>query len=596
MSENGSDDADASPPQEWGSDFVVDLLEAYGFDYVSFNPGASFRGIEESLVNYHDNESPTVVETPHEGLSVSIAHGHAKATGEPALCILHNVVGTLHGAMGLYNAYIDRVPILALSGTGPMRKSERRPWIDWIHSALVQGNIVREYVKWDDQPDDIDGVAESVIRAHRIANTAPKGPAYVTLDHSVQECALDEPMELPDLDDYRAPTKAAPDPAAVERAADLLADAESPVVLVDQVGDSREAVDDLVDLAEELGAPVIDPRHRRFNFPNTHPLCLSGREFIEDADVILGVDVWSYGQVTKETDKVRHENVPVTDEDVAIIDVGTQDLEVSSLFPNYYALEAIDVPILADSELAVGQLADAVADRMATDADARRRAAERRETYAEVHADQREQWWADAEAEWDDDPISPARIAGELWDVVRDEEWVIVNGTLRGWPHKLWDIDEFDQYIGGGSGGGGVGYGVGAAIGGALAYDSTDRIPINLQTDGDLMFYPNALWVMGHYEIPLLSVVHNNRSLYNSTNHRIKLADHRGRDASHESAMIGTGLVDPTPDYATIAEGMGVNGYGPIEDPDEIVGALEQALEDVKNGQPALVDVISKPR
>lgn len=596
MSEQDSDEPDSVNEQEWGSDFIVDLLAAYGFDHVAFNPGASFRGIEESLVNYHGNTSPTVIETPHEGLSVSIAHGYAKATGEPALCLLHNVVGTLHGAMGLYNAYIDRVPVLALSGTGPMQKSHRRPWIDWIHSALIQGNLVREYVKWDDQPDHIDGVAESIIRAHRIANTEPKGPTYVTLDHGVQECALDEPMEIPDLSGFEPPTSTGPDPAGIDRAAEILVDAESPVILVDQVGDSREAVSDLVTLAEKLGAPVFDNRHRRFNFPNTHPLCLSGTERVEEADVILGVDIWSYGMVTKDTDRIRHENTDITRDDVTVIDIGNQDLEASSLFPNYYSLEEIDVPILANSEIAVGQLADAVQKRLQANEDSRRRAGERYERYATQHDEQRVKWLKDAEDEWDDEPISPARIAGEIWNVIEDEEWVVVNGTLRGWPHKLWEIEEFDQYIGGGSGGGGIGYGIGAAIGGALAYADTDRVPINLQTDGDLMFYPNALWTMAHYDIPLFNVVHNNQSLYNSTNHRMKLAGYRGRDDSYESALIGTGFVDPTPDYASLAESMGVKGFGPVKDPDELGPTLARAWESVIEGHPVLVDVLSKPR
>lgn len=581
--------------QEWGSDVAADLLKAYGFPFVSFNPGASFRGLEESIVNYNDNV-PEVIETAHEGLSVSIAHGHAKATGEPALCILHDVVGTLHGTMSLYNAYCDRVPVLALSGTGPMRKSKRRPWIDWIHTALVQGNLVREFVKWDDQPAHVDGVVDSVLRGVRIADTPPKGPTYVTLDHDVQECELDESIQMPAFEQVEPPSRMAPDPDAVERAADILAGAELPVVLVDQVGDSREAVESLVDFAETLGAAVVDSRKRRYNFPNTHPLDLSGTEVYREADVILALDVWSPNYTLMDTDRVRHELSDAVSDDAQFIDVGTHDLEASSLTGEYYALRETDVAIMANTELAIPELRDAVAERLDDDNEARQRADQRADELADRHREQREAWAETAADAWDETPVSVPRLAGELWDLLEDERWVLVNGTLRGWPHRLWDIDEYDQYIGGESGGGGVGYGIGAAIGGALAYAETDRVPVNLQPDGDFMFYPGALWTMAHYEVPILNVVHNNRSLYNSTEHRMRLAEYRGRDESYESALVGTGIWDPTPDYAGIAESMGVNGYGPVEDPDDIAPALEAAWEDVVAGEPALVDVVCQPR
>jgi acetolactate synthase-1/2/3 large subunit len=581
--------------QEWGSDLIADVLKAYGWEYVPFNPGASFRGIEESIVNYNDNQ-PTVIETPHEGLSVSIAHGHAKATGDPAVCILHDVVGTLHGAMSLYNAYVDRVPIVTLSGTGPLRKSRRRPWIEWIHTAINQGELVREYTKWDDQPTAIDGVVESLTRAHRLADTRPKGPTYVTFDHDIQEGELDEPVELPDLERLGPPTRMAPDPDAIEAAADRLVAAETPVIIADQVGDSRRAVDALVDLSAELGAAVIDPRKRRFNLPNTHPMDLSGTEIHREADLVLALDVWSLDYTLTDTDNTDYTSTEAIDPDTEIVEIGTRELGVSSLIADYYDQRETELSIMADTALAVPALRDAVRDRLDANDAARARAEERSESFAERHDRQRAQWESEAADAWDETPVSVPRLAGEVWDLIEDESWVLVNGTLREWTHRLWEIDEYDSYVGGRSGGAGVGYGIGAAIGAALAYEDSDRVPINLQADGDLMFYPNALWTMGHYEIPMLTVIHNNRSLYNSTEHRMNLARYRGRDDSLERAMIGTGYWDPTPDYATMAESMGVAGYGPIEDPDDIAPALQSAWADVQAGRPALVDVVCQPR
>ncbi|MPZ72576.1 MAG: hypothetical protein GEU74_04990 [Nitriliruptorales bacterium] len=139
-----------SIPRTYGSDVMVDAMQAYGLKYVSLNPGSSFRGLHDSLVNYGEG-SPEIIECPHEKVAVGLAHGYTKASGEPMAVILHDVVGLLQGTMGIYYAYIDRSPVIVFGGTGPMALERRRPNIDWIHTANVQGNAVRDYTKWDDQ-------------------------------------------------------------------------------------------------------------------------------------------------------------------------------------------------------------------------------------------------------------------------------------------------------------------------------------------------------------------------------------------------------------------------------------------------------------
>jgi acetolactate synthase-1/2/3 large subunit len=590
-------DVDAAK-QQWGSDFVADLLKAYGFEFVSFNPGASFRAIEESIVNYNDN-TPEVIQTQNEELSVSIAHGHAKATGEPALCLLHDTVGTLNGAMGVYNAYVDRVPLLLLGGNGPRRKSKRRPWIDWIHTNLDQGALVREYTKWDDEPAHVDGVADSIVRAHNVANTRPKGPVYVTLDHELQEAELDEPVPMPELEAFPEPMRPAPDLGVIGRIADMLIEADRPVALVDAVGDSRRAVEALVDLAEDLALPVVDsygPFPHRYNFPNTHPMNLTGTEVLQDADLVLALDARNPDLKLQTVDRATHERSDRIEGEFDLITIGMNDLEISSLTADYDALHETTLSVLADTDSAIPALHDAVQERLDADEDAERRVQKRFDELATEHNQRRRTWREAAEEAWDERPISVARLAGELWETIREDEWVMVAGTLSGWSHRLWEIDEFDRYVGGTSGGGGVGYGIGAAIGGALAYAGTDRIPINLQADGDLMQFLSGLWTIAHHDVPLFTVVHNNRCLYNSTRHRMDLAELRGRDASFERALIGTSLTDPTPEYAAVAEALGVSGYGPIEEPDDLGPTLRAAWDEAKTGNAVLVDVVSQPR
>jgi len=157
-------------PSAWQSDIIADLIKQYGFPFITLNPGASYRGLHDSLVNHNGNNPPMLV-CQHEKIAVQIAHGYAKATGEPLAVIVHNVVGLLHSTMGVYYAYTDRAPVFLIGATGPMDEGKRRPRVDWAHTANVQGNQVRDYVKWDYQPGGIDGVVDSFARAYSIMMT-----------------------------------------------------------------------------------------------------------------------------------------------------------------------------------------------------------------------------------------------------------------------------------------------------------------------------------------------------------------------------------------------------------------------------------------
>ncbi|MFN8164229.1 MAG: thiamine pyrophosphate-binding protein [Solirubrobacterales bacterium] len=251
----------------YGSDAIVDLLEAAGIEHVALNPGATFRGIQDSIVQRPG--SPSLALCMHESVAVAVAHGYAKAAGRPMAVLLHNVVGLQNASMAVYNAWCDRAPILLIGGTGPKSKARRRPWIDWIHTANSQGEIVRNYVKWDDEPTDMASVPESFARAITAMSGEPAGPVYLCYDISLQEDELEEPLEL-DLGGYPNPTAPAPAPAALERMAALLGEARAPVILAGHCGGRAEEMEALGDLAESLGAPVIDTGVR-LALPTGHP-------------------------------------------------------------------------------------------------------------------------------------------------------------------------------------------------------------------------------------------------------------------------------------------------------------------------------------
>src|SRR5581483_2260776 len=211
---------------EFGSDYIVEVIRALGIEYAAFNPGSSFRGIHDSLVNFAGQQRPEIIECLHEEISVAIAHGYAKAAGRPMVAIAHNVVGLQHATMAIFNAWVDRVPILVVGGTVPVDPMRRRPRIDWIHTALVQGNLVRDFVKWYDQPPSLAACAESLTRAYKVATTQPTAPVYVCFDTELQEMRAEGDLMIPAMARYATATRLAPDPAALEQAADLLVSAQ----------------------------------------------------------------------------------------------------------------------------------------------------------------------------------------------------------------------------------------------------------------------------------------------------------------------------------------------------------------------------------
>jgi hypothetical protein len=171
----------------FGSDIVVAQLAELGVRYVACSPGASFRGLHDSLVNGGVEASPELIECLHEEISVAVAHGYAKASGQPMVAAIHDVVGLQHASMAIYNAWCDRVPILLIGAGGPRDAAKRRPWIDWIHTANPQAQQIRDYVKWDDEPGSLEAATESLVRAWQLACSAPSGPTYLCLDIELQE-------------------------------------------------------------------------------------------------------------------------------------------------------------------------------------------------------------------------------------------------------------------------------------------------------------------------------------------------------------------------------------------------------------------------
>jgi acetolactate synthase I/II/III large subunit len=572
-----------------GSDFMVDVLKALGFEYVFANPGSSFRGLHESLINYGGNKNPEFITCCHEESSVAMAHGYSKIEGKPVCVLAHGTVGLQHASMAIYNAYADRAPIFMVIGN-TIDAATRRPGVEWAHSVQDAGVLVRDFTKWDDMPISLQHFAESAVRAYKIATTPPTMPVLLVADGDLQETPM-RPGERPHIPKITLASPPQGDSGAVAETARLLVAAENPVIIADRCARTPAGLKLLVELAEVLQAPVIN-QYGRMNFPSAHRLNQTerSRPLIAGADVILGLEVWDYwGTVNNFRDQLHRTSNPVTKSGAKFIAISATDLNTKSNYQDFQRFPDLDLSMAADSEATLPALIEAC-KRLLT-ADRKRAFEDRGNKLAEARHAAHERMLADAAFGWDASPISTARMAAEIWAQVKDKDWSLVSGGA--WPQRLWNFDKHYQHIGG-SGGAGVGYGAPAALGAAVANKKYGRLSVNIQNDGDLMYAPGVLWTSAHHSIPLLSVMHNNRAYHQEVMHLQRMANRHQRGIT--TAEIGTTIKNPNIDYAALARSMGVHGEGPITDPKDLAPALKRALDVVARGEPALVDVVTQPR
>ena len=576
-----------------GSDFMVDVMREADLEYVAMMTASSLRGLQESVVNYGGNKSPQLIVCCHEEAAVAIAHGYAKMAGKPMGAMVHAVVGLQHASMAIYNAWCDRVPVMVMVGN-TVDATKRRPGVEWNHTAVDMGAMVRDMVKWDDAPGSLQNYAESFMRARALATTPPMEPVLIVTDGELQENPIEnrKALKIPKRVQVAPPEG---DPETVARIARILVDATHPVIAVDRAARNQEGMDLLVKLAESLNAPVID-LYARMNFPTTHYLQQSGRRaaLIKNADVILALevgDVW--GLVNKISDIPGRPSSRAAKPDAKVLSISSNYLYQKSNYGDVERYYAADIAVGADAQTTLPSLIAAI--NKLTGGNSSAIAARKKpmsDAWLEMHNDARKR----ATAGWDASPISTARLCMEIWAQIKNEpKWSLVSDAQfeSNWPQLLWDFTEYKQFIGG-AGGFGIGYGLPAAAGAALACKSEGRLAVNIQTDGELLMVPTVLWTLAHHKIPLLTIMHNNRAWHQETMHLQRMGTRRDRDPT--SWRIGTRIEEPFIDYATMAKSMGVWAEGPVTDPALLGPAIARALAVVKSGLPALVDVVTQPR
>jgi acetolactate synthase I/II/III large subunit len=574
-----------------GGDFMVDVFKTLDIDYLAMNCASSFRGLHEAVLNYGGNTKPEILTCPHEEIAVHMAQGYAKIEGKPMAMICHGVVGLQHAAMAMYNAWCDRVPVIVMGGN-IIEANKRGPGAEWVHSAIDPAAVVRDFVKWDDQPTSLQHFAESAVRAYKVATTPPMAPVMLSLDAELQENPITdaESLRIPKLSKVIPPQG---DAAALAELAKMLVAAENPVIICDRMARTPAGMKRLVELAEALQCAVVD-NAGRMNFPSRHPLNQSfRRSVIGQADVILAMEVNElWGSLNAFSDRIVRSSRPTYKKGTKIVTLGSRDLYMKANYQDFGRYQEVDLTIGGDAEASLPTLIEQVKRLIDDGKKAAFEARGKKLAAAKLAAVEPAK--SDATIGWDASPITTARLCAEVYAQIKDEDWSLVGTAIRlTWPHRLWNFDKPYQWNGV-SGGAGVGYNLPASLGAALANKKHGRFTLAFGGDGDFMFVPSTLWTAAHHRIPMLYIVHNNRAYHQEYMYLQAMAARHGRGIT--TADIGTTITDPNVDYATVARGFGVHGEGPITDPAQLGPALKRAIAVVKSGQPALVDVVTDPR
>lgn len=545
---------------KYGSDFIVEVLEKLDIEYVAYNPGATVKGLLESLAR----SDIKLILCCHEQIAISIAHGYAKATGKIMAVLLHSNVGLLNASLGIFNAWCDRVPILIINGCGPLDAEKRRPWIDWIHTSNSQGVIVGEFVKWYDQPMSLYAIKESLCRAYSYAMTCPQAPVLLCIDCELQEMEMQESedkmediqreellMQLPTINN-----------TMLEEIHNKIVEAQNPVFIAGRISINDESRKLLESLLEKYSILIID-LGERYILQSTNKFYWKGKidEVLDKADLIVALEV------------ERIDNIAEKYGSCEIYSIGMNDLLISKWSADYQSFSIKVKRIISD----VGMFIKDWYKLSLKNKQKNKSANVGGNLYSNdcfFHS------------------MFQNQVIYELGKSLKKEKYLLTNLGSYGNEEVIrssWNLTEESYHLGN-SGGAGLGYGLGASIGAAFGI-SDDQFCVNIQSDGDFLFLPSGLWTLLRYQLPLIIVLINNFGYGNTRKHAFNISRERG----YACLDSGSDLINPKLDYSAIAKGFGIQNIEKITDIGQIENTMKKVIEEVKKQRkPYFVEIQMK--
>lgn len=560
----------------------VELLNANGVEYLFLNPGTASAPIQEAIAKYkaEGRQAPEVIISLLEFVAATAAHGHAMVSGKPQAALVHFGLGTSQTGGALLNAQRDRVGMVLCATRVPLGKSGGRTSpLSWFHEQYDQSGTVRDRVKWDYELRSADTVGRVVQRAFRMASSEPAGPVYLTLPQDILTEKMKE-LRISSPADYATVEPSRPDDGLLDRLATMLLEAEDPLIITGYAGRNTEAVEELVSLAETVGARVVTAQYR-MNFPTSHPLCgefgpvpgASGIEdYLEKADMVLIVDC----------------DVPYLPARVNMRpDVKIAHLDIDPL-KNGMPMWDFPADILAgcDAATTLPLLTDRIKRRVTPEETKKIRARTER-----LHAEHKAMTGKREElaAAGGGGDVSNAEWVGRCLDEVIGERTVVIEEAVTNRASILRQINRTLPGTYFSCEGQSLGWSLPAAFGAKLAKPESEVVAV--VGDGTFIFgcpIP-TLWASSRYDAPFLTVVLNN-GCYTAPKNAIRGAYGPEGYSVKSGEFVGCDFESP-PDYAKIAEACG--GYGiAVSAPGEVKAAIETALAEVKKGRPAVVDVL----
>ncbi|KAK4155877.1 Benzoylformate decarboxylase [Chaetomidium leptoderma] len=597
----------------YGSDAMVRDLSRLHLPYIALVPGASFRGLHDSIVNFNDNHNPKIILCLHEEHSVAIAHGFAKVTERPMAAVVHDAVGLMHATMAIYNAHCDRSPVLILGGNGPLDATRRRPWIDWTHTAGDEAALIRPFVKFDDQPASVQAAVQSIITATAAAAQIPRGPTYVCLDVALQEDKLSSPdaIHFPATERYMQAAMNPPGPSSqdIHRIHGAILEAKKqPLFLFGRVSRSQKSWNERIRLAERFNARVLTDLKLAAAFPTQHRLHAAPPELFlseQEIDVIRSADLivsFDWVDLAGSLKTAFPEDGGGLGEPPASVIVAHITLDHPAIHDgwtkDHFAQPPIDIAISADVDKTVSALLAAAPPEeeehppallSAIPNDAPPRAISQPDPPTP-----------------NDDKIFITDLTRAIYTTIPPSQISLLRlplgfkGTDLLATHPLSHLGQ--------DGGTGTGSGPGNAVGAALALmmkhtTTTHRggglgpglLPVAILGDGDFIMGCTAVWTAVHHDIPLLVVVANNEGFLNDEQHQREVARARGRPVTN--AGVGTRIEGPAVDVMGLAVSLGARRVveRQVRKRGELEGVLGRAAGVVRDGGVVVVDVFVWP-
>ena len=557
---------------------MVQILKDLNIEYIAANPASSFEALQESIVNYGSppNTMPELITALHEESAVDMAHGYAKAQGHPMAVMLHGTVGLQHASMAIYQCYHDKTPVVIIVGRDDKFFRQEQ-------TANDIAGITRAFTKWDSQPTSLQEALKDIQTAFNEAITPPMGPTVIVLDTDIQKEEVGQ-LKIPK---YNKPEILAISKRNATKIAKNLMEAKNPRIHVGRLR-THEGINKAIELVEITGSSVrTSATSGPLSFPERHPLC--GEGYNQDYDYILGLE--SDGKNTSIQGPTLLSRADKRD----LSNIGFGFIRKPVIPPRRDLSGEND--LTADAEASIPIIIEEYKRILKADNISDRAEKIRLDTSANIrkHEKDLKQTLNKKRKGWDSSPVSLGRLYAELWPLIKDLDWCLSSPTVFSSRHHvgMWEHNKPYSYLGM-HGAGGIGYCIGASAGAGLAAKTRNRIVINIQCDGDLNYTPGSLWTAAHHNLPLLTIMHNNRGYHQEVMYLQYMAGVRGRGT--DRMHIGTTLREPFIDYAKLAEAYGMNNEGPIDNPNELSAAYKRGINSVLSGEPYLIDVITEPR